>query len=288
MVLCGVKVFGLFKFRMVMPLKTCIPPLLRVLVVLGFGSIFCVIENSRNKWDYLVFTQEWPETACLMINKTHGTGKCVIPKEVKGWTIHGLWPSVWSGRDPSYCNDSWPFRPDQIKDMWKTLEVHWPNLIADEATSSLWKHEWLKHGTCGVSLPSLQSEHAYFKTSLDLQIQYSLDNVMKSAGIIPSNDVTYKLDDIRKPVESALGHPAMFQCLNLDKNVQLLAQIEICLDKEFATIDCKESTSAHPRNRVHRRHKRPVSLNPMWDWYPNLLEFEKCMENVPVKYPLIL
>lgn len=272
-----------------MPLRTCMQTLLRILFVLGFGSIFTVMQKNEVKWDYFVYTQIWPQTACIEINETEGAGKCIMPTNVKEWTVHGIWPNSNSGPNPAYCNDSWPFVVDEIKDILPDLKEHWPNLIRGEEISSFWKHEWVKHGTCAALLPSLNSEHKYFQKGLDLQQKFNISKILEVAGILPSLTSSMKLDRLRKVIEGFTNKRTRLLCMEAKtKTEQILAQIEICLDKTFSPIDCDASKysvdtslSSYQENPRFTRLKRS---NTVWDTYPYFPNFMDCKDELPIKY----
>ncbi|XP_039248172.2 ribonuclease Oy-like [Styela clava] len=271
-----------------MPLRTCMQTLLRVLFVLGFGGIFTIMQKNEVKWDYLVYTQIWPQSACIEINETIGDGKCVMPNNVKSWTIHGIWPNVHIGKNPSYCNDSWPFVPNDIKDIQPDLEIHWPNLILGDKVSAFWKHEWVKHGTCATSLPSLDSEHKYFQAGLNLRQKFDLSKMLAAAGIIPSLNTSIKLDRLRNVIKANTNSHTRLLCMETKtKTEQIIAQIEICLDKSFSPIDCDQSKynletpSTFQENPRFMRLKRS---NTVWDPYPYFPNFMDCKDELPIKY----
>ncbi|CAK9870634.1 unnamed protein product [Sphagnum jensenii] len=66
----------------------------------------------------------------------------------------------------------------QIKDLTEELNLHWNKLSCPSSNNSpFWNHEWSKHGTC-----SGLTEHAYFKTALNLYTTYNLTAALASAG----------------------------------------------------------------------------------------------------------
>jgi ribonuclease I len=66
----------------------------------------------------------------------------------------------------------------QIKDLTEELNLHWNKLSCPSSNNSpFWNHEWSKHGTC-----SGLTEHAYFKTALNLYNTYNLTAALASAG----------------------------------------------------------------------------------------------------------
>ncbi|CAK9216800.1 unnamed protein product [Sphagnum jensenii] len=70
------------------------------------------------------------------------------------------------------------FFVQMIKDLTEELNLHWNKLSCPSSNNSpFWNHEWSKHGTC-----SGLTEHAYFKTALNLYTTYNLTAALASAG----------------------------------------------------------------------------------------------------------
>merc|ERR1712043_26914 len=55
------------------------------------------------KVDFFVLAMEWPQGTCEFVNTT-GQHECVISDNVKGWVLHGLWPSDYSKKFLQYCS----------------------------------------------------------------------------------------------------------------------------------------------------------------------------------------
>ena len=66
------------------------------------------------------------------------------------------------------------------------------------------KHEWCKHGTCAVAggVAGVTDELSYFSRTLDLYQQHNIPSSLSAAGITPSNDNGYQLDQIMKAFSS--------------------------------------------------------------------------------------
>ena len=75
-------------------------------------------------------------------------------------SIHGLWPQA-----KTYCKCGKQFSIDNITSLLPQLHKHWRD--RDHKDEQFWKHEYIKHGTCGFD-----SEYLYFKTTLDVFYEY--------------------------------------------------------------------------------------------------------------------
>jgi len=77
------------------------------------------------------------------------------------YQIHGLWPQYDVDTYPSYCIDAYYVEPeDELKN---EMEKYWSSCD----NSDLWKHEWLKHGTCTEEQNNF-NEYTYFNTTVNL------------------------------------------------------------------------------------------------------------------------
>uniref|UniRef100_A0A672NGS5 Ribonuclease T2 n=1 Tax=Sinocyclocheilus grahami TaxID=75366 RepID=A0A672NGS5_SINGR len=104
------------------------------------------------------------------------------------------------------CNTSWHFNASLIE-IWEHLPP--PNFGMFKNL----KYEWTKHGTCAAKAESLNSQHKYF--------------ILVFSTITSFYNVKTKI-----------------QCVHPGKGgqVQILGQIEICVDRDFQLIDCEKST----------------------------------------------
>lgn len=53
-------------------------------------------------------------------------------------------------------------------------------------------HEWCKHGTCAVSVESLNNEVKFFTTVLNIYQKYNSEAILEKSGIVPA-DTGYKV-----------------------------------------------------------------------------------------------
>lgn len=209
--------------------------MLNLVVVLTFLSHTC----TSYQWDYFTFSQTWPPGTCAEAVREHH--KCIIPKAVQTWTIHGLWPSIYDSREPHDCNKSWHFDIDQVATIRADLDTYWPNLFDDTEVDSFWSHEWSKHGTCCTDLNATKDELQYFTKGLVLNRQLDISKILADSGIVPSLTATYSFDDFMAAINKSTGYNPVLQCDVAKMNgseIHLIGQIEICLTKDFKPRTC--------------------------------------------------
>lgn len=207
-------------------------------VILGAtGSWLKSGKSNAAEWDHLVFAQQWPQANCEYTNSS-GHHTCAIPSGVSGWTVHGIWPSEGSTKGPNYCDNSWPFDASKIQNLLPQMESQWPNLFTDTDPDSFWDHEWVKHGTCAASLPSIKGEQKYFSAGLSFNKKYSIDSALAKKGIVPSSSKTYAVQDVANALQDEFKFSTCLGCKYTRDLGQMLYQIYICLDKNLSIIDC--------------------------------------------------
>nr|UTK45931.1 ribonuclease Oy-like protein [Crepidula fornicata] len=201
-------------------------------------------------WDILILTQSWPPAVCIFVENEDK--KCDIPSNITSWIIHGLWPTLTGTEGPNYCNNSWKFDINEVKTLRPKLDWNWPASSKGETVNDFWAHEWDKHGTCAAELPALNTEMAYFNTTLGLHFHYNISKILMESGIIPIDDRAYKAEDILDVLKKNLGFYPSISCVK-DKNTEkyYLEQVEICLTKTFQLTDCSSHTSAQHLPSLH-------------------------------------
>ena len=194
-------------------------------------------RSNEYDWDHLIFTQQWPQSTCELeyATKRH---TCKVPRTVKSWTVHGIWPTLGITEGPQNCNASWGFDPLKIESILSELKVHWPNLYTDTEFTSFWDHEWITHGTCAASLDSLRGELNYFQAGLLLNKKYKLLEVLSKHDILPSYSRAYGIEEVLGALHEEFGHTVCLDCFEINDIEQLLYQVYICLDKNLSMINC--------------------------------------------------
>ncbi|XP_067092102.1 ribonuclease T2 isoform X1 [Osmerus mordax] len=211
--------------------------------------------TSPHVWTKLILTHHWPSTFCSMEH---------CHPNISYWTVHGLWPD--KGMD---CNNSWHFNESLIEDLLPDMMKSWPDLLKP-STTSFWKYEWNKHGTCAARAQSLNSQHKYFSKALELYHKLGLDGVLRKFNIVPSEEY-YLFDDIEGAILKFYQVQPKIQCVQPGKGsqTQVLGQIEICFNPEFQLENCE---------------KMEVDMAILGN-SPKAAGFSVCDRTMPVYYP---
>ncbi|XP_055353906.1 ribonuclease Oy-like [Paramacrobiotus metropolitanus] len=212
-------------------------------------------KNAQNDdFDFLLFAQQWPASACVDGHFT-ASATCGFPPGLSqtGWTVHGLWPSKIKSMGPDTCSRT-AFKADILKPLMQDLQTVWPNLITSKPDDSFWAHEWTKHGTCAASVPALAGEFNYFNKLLQFYKQYNLYNALQAANIVPSVSKTYTQDAVMAALRKGFNKQVGVHCAyRKDTQQHYLAEIRLCLTKDLTLMDCpqdimRRETASCPKN----------------------------------------
>jgi len=178
---------------------------------------------------YLLAT-EWPQSSCEMHD-----GGCSIAANVSTFTIHGLWPDVFSGDSPQYCQGE-DLDMEALQPLLSSLLQLWPNVYAGKTAESFWEHEWDKHGKCAVASGDFESQEAYFSFALTQVTRYNAYQILAQAGIGPS-DQPQNLTTILNVLDETFYYRFNVVCQKQGDRF-LLSEVQVCFNTSQKPVDC--------------------------------------------------
>ncbi|XP_032515593.2 ribonuclease Oy [Danaus plexippus] len=194
--------------------------------------------NAGSDFDLLIFTQQWPATACKEWKKHNPSHTCSMPKNSETWTIHGIWPTKMGMIGPAFCNRTWFFDPEKIRPIEEELLQKWPNIYGGTSEYALWSHEWAKHGTCAAILKPLNSELNYFQNGLEFLKTFTMTDILEKNSIVPSNTEKYTVADIHDAIKQRVNKNPVIECKVEEGGDNYISEIRICFTKELQLTDC--------------------------------------------------
>ncbi|XP_033096996.1 ribonuclease T2-like isoform X2 [Anneissia japonica] len=215
----------------------------------------CKKAQNKPEWENLMLAQLWPPTFCMSQKDLHS--RACNPANLTKWIIHGLWPI----KDiPGHVTDCLPqqtFDSAKIKDIEKDLNRTWPCLVTSLPYTWIWQHEWCEHGSCAQVSPELQGEAKYFRKTIDLHNNFSIDMALKSASIIPGND--YYLSNITNAIYDTFKVYPDVMCTSV-QGKRFLSEIRICFEKDFTLRKrCYSSNQMTFENDFNCSTKYPIN-----------------------------
>lgn len=131
-----------------------------LLSVLAYASSFN-LRSTKQYYDSYVFAVQWANGYCSA-NSCSGRDSVV---EKNAMTIHGLWPSLKSGKYLDECTYGVEVE-DTGSDLFLEMRKSWPSFTG--ANENFWNHEYNKHGYCMVEEFDWDGYEDYFSFVLDL------------------------------------------------------------------------------------------------------------------------
>lgn len=171
----------------------------------------------------MIFTQQWPLTACFLWKNSSDTHSCSLPKH-NMWTIHGIWPTKYNSVGPQFCNTSLKFNPSALRSIENELKENWLDIHKESKPNSFWKHEWDKHGTCAITVKALNNEFNYFEAGLKLLEKYNMIDVLAKANILPGK--RYMVQNILMRLQKVLKKRGQIMCVTDQVRVNKVISIK--------------------------------------------------------------
>uniref|UniRef100_A0A8D8V0K4 Ribonuclease Oy n=1 Tax=Cacopsylla melanoneura TaxID=428564 RepID=A0A8D8V0K4_9HEMI len=230
-----------------------------IVTVCFFVLTSCVVFSKwkrNDSFDVLIYTQSWPNTVCLLWEEKSTAHVCYLPPDNQTWTIHGIWPTKLGTIGPVYCNkSSMQFNASQLAPIQTELEKLWTDIYRGRNHFDLWKHEYIKHGSCARVLPPLNSELKYFSQGITWQHKYNMETVLATGNIFPSTDENlFDVQTMWLSIKTVLGKNPAIECIHDPKSgLDYLMEIRICFTKELVLTDCDGIKSPHRHHIYHRR-----------------------------------
>lgn len=185
----------------------------------------------------LIFTQHFPITQCIEWKEKLPKNNCSLPTDRELWTVHGIWPTkIGAKQGPHFCNKTLKFDKAVLQPILTNLETYWINIEANTDLYSFWKKEWMKHGTCAVTLTQLDTELKYFSQAIEWSKQYNMKNILLNASIVPSQN-PYNINDTYNSIHKQI-RPVMNCVTEKGTKRSLLSEIQLCFNKSLNLIDC--------------------------------------------------
>jgi len=192
-----------------------------------------LIHAKDTSFEIFILTQHWPLTTCMDWKERSEHNACRLPSDMI-WSLHGLWPTRRGEIAPNFCNDTEKFDPSLLDSIKPEMEKYWPDV--EIRKSSLWEHEWIKHGTCAAQLPELDSELKYFTKGCELTKENPVFDWLSGEGVSPGK--SYHILDVYNAVRKGnQGKNPHIDCDYIEGK-HYIKEIKICFDKNFQRTDC--------------------------------------------------
>jgi ribonuclease T2 len=158
-----------------------------ILLLIALASTLCFnLRSTKQSYDAYVMAVQWANGYCTA-QKCGGKDSKVIKNTM---TIHGLWPSLKSGKRLNVCTSGVKIKEDSSA-LFNDMRTYWPSFA--KANTEFWGHEYNKHGYCMVEEKGWKGYEQYFRYTLDLHIKTYKNLFLKAfPGYSGKNTVKYE------------------------------------------------------------------------------------------------
>lgn len=169
-----------------------------LLALLSLSLSFRFSQYKRNLYyDSYVFAVQWSNGFCE--SKGCGGKETVIDRNTM--TIHGLWPSLKSGKRLPECGGRQHVKEDGSAIINRMKKV-WPSLV--KSNPEFWDHEYNKHGACvNDEMGWDRNDYKkYFEFSINVFDQIGFANLIKKAFPYSSGEtVTVTYEEMKNAIQ---------------------------------------------------------------------------------------
>ena len=169
-----------------------------ILLCLFFSINSFNLRETKQTYDSYVFALEWTNGYCK-INKCNSE---IDKLEPNIFNIHGLWPSLKSGKMLNPCTSGVKIK-EQKSQLFIDLRKYWPSFKGEY--TDFWEHEYNKHGYCMVEEYKWEGYENYFQFVINLYLK-EYKSLMISAF---DNDTSRKMytltfDEMKQRIQKVI------------------------------------------------------------------------------------
>ena len=135
-----------------------------LLLVLLISANAFNLRRTKQSYDSYVMAVQWSNGYCL----ANSCGKKADHVNKNGMTIHGLWPSLKSGKMLNPCTTGVTITDDG-SELFTKMRQYWPSFA--KSNEEFWEHEYNKHGYCMVEEYGWDDYEEYFNFVIDLHLK---------------------------------------------------------------------------------------------------------------------
>lgn len=212
---------------------------------------------SADPWDLYdiyVLAVQWGSTLCLSKGETCYEKLRQVPRH--SMSIHGLWPSLSSGKSLRDCNIE-----DQIdildsgSSVFLKMRQYWPSLTG--TNKDFWDHEYNKHGYCYNVKYGTDPEtyEFYFSKVLDLFFGFKINSLITDlAGDAEDGDYVLP-DEFTELMDQKFGaNTYSLRCTKIG-GYYYLQEIRFRLDLDFKLTTKGKSQASCPTGQyIHVKY----------------------------------
>ena len=213
-----------------------------IILVLLFISAFTFnLRQAKQNFDSYVMAVQWSNGYCL----ANSCGKKADHVYKNTMTIHGLWPSLKSGKQLSPCSSGVEVEEDG-SELFKNMKQYWPSFA--KSNKEFWEHEYNKHGYCMVEEYEWDGYEDYFEFVIDLHLKTYKDLIVNAFPDQKNITITY--DDFVSTIQKQIPNAT----LKMNCKSKYIYEVYFYLEKDFTpSTDSRFSNTCNSAKLIFKK-----------------------------------
>ena len=192
-----------------------------ILLLILFISVCTFnLRQTKQNYDSYVMAVQWSNGYCLANNC--GSKADHVYKNTM--TLHGLWPSLKSGKQLNTCTSGIDIKDDG-SELFKSMRQYWPSFA--KSNEEFWEHEYNKHGYCMVEEKGWDGYEDYFSFVISLHLKTYKDLIINAFPDQKTITITY--DNFVKAIRKIIPNAT----LKMNCKSNYIYEIYFYVEKDF-------------------------------------------------------
>ena len=168
-----------------------------LLLILFISSYSFNLRQTKQEYDSYVMAVQWSNGYC----KVSSCGSKADHVYKNKLTIHGLWPSLKSGKYLSDCTSGVKI-VDDGSSLFTDMKQYWPSF--SNSNEYFWGHEYNKHGYCMVEEKGWSGYTDYFSYVIDLHKRTFNDLLTNAFPDYSDTTITISYNEMKSAIQSVI------------------------------------------------------------------------------------
>ena len=195
-----------------------------ILLTLFISAFTFNLRHAKQDFDSYVFAVQWANGYC----KANDCGKKADHVYKNTMTIHGLWPSLKSGKYLDDCTSGVDIIDDGSS-LFNDMKQYWPSFSLTNTNEYFWGHEYNKHGYCMVEEFGWDGYEEYFEFVIDLHLKTYKDLITKAFPNYSDTTVTLTYEQVVSAIQKIIPKAT----LKMNCKSKYIYEIYFYLEKNF-------------------------------------------------------
>ena len=168
-----------------------------LLLILFISAYSFNLRQTKQEYDSYVMAVQWSNGYC----KVSSCGSKADHVYKNKLTIHGLWPSLKSGKYLSDCTSGVTI-VDDGSSLFTDMKQYWPSF--SKSNEYFWGHEYNKHGYCMVEEKGWSGYTDYFSYVIDLHKRTFNDLLTNAFPDYSDTTITISYNEMKSAIQSVI------------------------------------------------------------------------------------